>query len=346
MAEAPVLPVLSLCTGGGGLDLGVDTAFRGARGLLYVEREATAIQVLATRVAQGKLAPAHLWSRVDTIPAVVLGELASLARERAVLAAAGFPCQPWSRAGKRRGADDPRHLWPAIDRFLRHVRPGLIVLECVAAVVDGLSEVVGTLAALRYSARWSCVEAWEVGAPHKSRDRWFCLAVADVDGSRLEGDAECYRESIAWLERASRCDPRRCADGVSDALRPRCAERTDDDTARRAGASRSAHGLPHVDGELPPAERWQPSLRSPHHPPGLPEYPPWDGDLDGLRWIAEHAPHLWPVLGENQSGMGGLVHGLEGLGRRAIIAAAGNGVIPEQAALAIGELARGLLKEL
>lgn len=346
MADAPILPVLSLCTGGGGLDLGIDRAFRGARAQLYVEREITAVEVLATRVAQGALAPAHLWSRVDTIPGVMLGQLAQLARERAVLASAGFPCQPWSRAGKRRGADDERHLWPAIDRFLRAVRPGLVVLECVSAVTDGLDEVVGTLAALDYSARAACFEAWEAGAPHKSRDRWFCLAVADVDGSRLEGDAERYSESVSWLERAAGYDPRRCADGLSNTLRARRAERADDDAAGRGGTARATDGLPNTHGELPPTERWQPSLRPPHYPPGLPEYPPWDGDLDGLRWIAEHAPHLWPVLGEDQSGVGGLVHGLGGLGRRAIIAAAGNGVIPEHAALAIGELARELLKEL
>jgi DNA (cytosine-5)-methyltransferase 1 len=108
------------------------------------------------------------------------------------LVAAGYPCQPFSQAGKRLGKADPRHLWPEVARVVRDVRPSLVFLENVAAHVRlGLDSVLGDLASLGFNAEWTVLGARDVGAPHR-RDRLWILAwrrdLADADGWRLEGE--------------------------------------------------------------------------------------------------------------------------------------------------------------
>lgn len=90
---------------------------------------------------------------------------------------AGWPCQPWSLAGSRKGADDERAIWPAIADAIRRLRPRYVALENVPAIVGvgELARAVGDLAALGYDAQWQCVRASDVGAPHR-RERCFILA--------------------------------------------------------------------------------------------------------------------------------------------------------------------------
>ena len=84
--------VLSLCSGGGGLDLGLRLA-TGARAVCYVEREVTAAGVLAKGIEQGILDDAPIWSDLLTFNARAW-------RGRVDCVAGGFPCQPHSYAGK------------------------------------------------------------------------------------------------------------------------------------------------------------------------------------------------------------------------------------------------------
>lgn len=95
------------------------------------------------------------------------------------LVTGGWPCQPFSLAGKQKGADDDRALWPEVDRCLRALRPRYVLLENVPAVVTAgeLGRVADTLAALGYRFAWCCLPAAAVGAPHR-RERFFLAAVA------------------------------------------------------------------------------------------------------------------------------------------------------------------------
>ena len=94
--------------------------------------------------------------------------------------AAGYPCQPFSAAGRRLGMDDERWIWPDIARAVRLVRPRWVLLENVPGHLGrGASRVVGDLAALGYVGSWRCVRAADVGAPHR-RERLFILA-ADAE---------------------------------------------------------------------------------------------------------------------------------------------------------------------
>ncbi len=93
---------------------------------------------------------------------------------------AGYPCQPFSVAGKKRGADDPRHLWPEVARIVDECRSPLVFLENVARhLTAGFDVVARDLQGLGYTVAAMVCRAATVGAPHQ-RERLFALAVSDA----------------------------------------------------------------------------------------------------------------------------------------------------------------------
>jgi DNA (cytosine-5)-methyltransferase 1 len=168
----------SLCSGYGGLDIAV-AVHHGATVAWHAEVDRHANAVLA-----------HHWPDVPN-----LGDLTSTdwaAVEPVDILTAGYPCQPFSTAGHRRGTDDPRHLWPHIAAAVRHLRPRRIVLENVAGHLRlGFDSVLADLAALGFDARWGTVRAADAGAPHR-RERLFVVADAHsqlLDRTRPERQA-------------------------------------------------------------------------------------------------------------------------------------------------------------
>ncbi len=134
-----------------------------------VEREAACVEILAARMEDGSLDPAPVWADARTFDG--LGWRGSVD-----IVAAGYPCQPFSAAGKRKGTDDPRHLWPDIKRIIGEVRPGAVVLENVKGHVRlGMSEVLEDLNELGFDAEWGVFSAAQAGAPHR-RERLFIVA--------------------------------------------------------------------------------------------------------------------------------------------------------------------------
>lgn len=102
---------------------------------------------------------------------------AELYAGRCDLVSAGFPCQPFSAAGKRRGADDERNMWPATAECLRVVRPRWFYGENVPGLLYSgyFEQILCDLAACGYDVRWRVLSAAELGAPHK-RDRLWIVA--------------------------------------------------------------------------------------------------------------------------------------------------------------------------
>jgi DNA (cytosine-5)-methyltransferase 1 len=99
----------------------------------------------------------------------------------------GYPCQPFSTAGKRLGEDDDRHLWPCVRDAISVLEPGIAVLENVAGHLSlGFGTVMGELSELGYSARWGVVRAADAGAPHNRRR----LFVVDYSQSAEWGDTK------------------------------------------------------------------------------------------------------------------------------------------------------------
>ncbi len=96
--------------------------------------------------------------------------------ERVDLICGGYPCQPFSFAGNRAGAEDERHLWPFMRDAVRVLRPQFVLIENVPGHLSlGFDRVLADLAGLGFDAEWSTVSACAMGAPYP-RTRLFCLA--------------------------------------------------------------------------------------------------------------------------------------------------------------------------
>ncbi len=112
---------------------------------------------------------APIWTNLKSFPWAEF-------RDRVDILTGGYPCQPFSAAGKRLGTEDPRHLWPFIADGIRILRPKLCFFENVEGHISlGLREVIGELESIGYQTAWGIFSASEVGAPHQ-RKRVFILA--------------------------------------------------------------------------------------------------------------------------------------------------------------------------
>ena len=199
-----VLRALHLCAGYGGFEL----ALRGvARTVAHVERDAYAAATLVARMEESRLDRAPVWPDLCTFDAGPW-------RGRVDLVTAGFPCQPFSAAGKRAGTDDDRWLWPDIRRIIRDVRPSYCFLENVPGVVrHGLPHVLADLAALGFDAEWGLLSASAVGAPHK-RERFWLVAHAAVGEWQPAGDERQIRVRATLVDKAKMWPSPRANDAI------------------------------------------------------------------------------------------------------------------------------------
>jgi DNA (cytosine-5)-methyltransferase 1 len=158
----PGLRLGSLCTGYGGLDMAVRAVFGGS--LAWVaDNDPGAARILA-----------HYHPRVPNLGDIAAVDWTAVPPVDVVLG--GYPCQPFSSAGKRKGTADARHIWPHIACALRVLRPRYAVFENVAGHLSlGFDTVLADLAALGFDARWCTLRASDVGAAHQ-RNRLFVLA--------------------------------------------------------------------------------------------------------------------------------------------------------------------------
>ncbi len=151
----------SLFSGIGGLDLGLERA--GWEIKWQIEIDEWCQRVLAKH-----------WPDVPKygdVREVSEGDL-----EPVDLVAGGFPCQPVSRAGRRKGSSDSEWLWPEFLRIVSEVRPRFVLVENTPGLLHhGLSEVLSSLSSCGYDAEWDCLPAAAFGARH-IRDRFYLLA--------------------------------------------------------------------------------------------------------------------------------------------------------------------------
>lgn len=96
----------------------------------------------------------------------------------------GYPCQPFSGAGKRKGAEDDRHLWPEVRRIIQEARPTWVLCENVAGHITlGLDEVLTELESDGYAAQTLNLPACSVGLWHKRERVWI---VANDESEHLQ----------------------------------------------------------------------------------------------------------------------------------------------------------------
>jgi DNA (cytosine-5)-methyltransferase 1 len=158
-----------------GLERGVERAFtrlgwKQPTTAAYVEIEAFIIWNLVKQMEQGVLDPAPIHSNIKTFPWEIL-------RGKIDFIFGGYPCQPFSVAGKLGGTEDPRHLWPYIKSGIETIKPVGCFFENVRNHLNiGYEQVKTELEELGYRVEQGIYSAEEVGAPHK-RDRLFILAI-------------------------------------------------------------------------------------------------------------------------------------------------------------------------
>jgi DNA (cytosine-5)-methyltransferase 1 len=160
---------IGLCAGYGGIEIGLQRVIPNLRSVALCEIEAFACANLVAKMEAGLMDAAPIWTDLKTFPWAEF-------RDRVDILTGGYPCQPFSAAGKRAGKDDPRHLWPWIADGIRALRPRACFLENVEGHISlGLPTVISDLEELGYKVSWGIFSAAEVGAPHQ-RKRVFILA--------------------------------------------------------------------------------------------------------------------------------------------------------------------------
>ena len=175
--------ILSLCSGYGGLDLAIEEHF-GAETVYWSDVDPSACAVMTERFPHAE----------------PLGDLTQFGDTKfdCDVLSAGYPCQPFSFAGPRKGENDERHLWPYIRNTISVSRPRWVVLENVSGHLSlGATQVIADLASLRYDCRWQTIRASRAGAPHQ-RKRLFILGRnADADTNE-QGSPESRSERSGW----------------------------------------------------------------------------------------------------------------------------------------------------
>jgi DNA (cytosine-5)-methyltransferase 1 len=161
--------IISFCTGYGGIEDGIRRAGVDVRTVCNVEIEAFVQANLVAKIEEGRMDNAPIWTDLKTFPARIFrGKIHGLI--------GGYPCQPFSSAGKRKGEEDPRHLWPYIREHVRAIRPVWCFFENVRGhTTMGLWRVLSDLEEDGYRTEWGLWSAEETGAPHQ-RIRMFILA--------------------------------------------------------------------------------------------------------------------------------------------------------------------------
>jgi len=293
------LNVLALCSGYGGLELGLQLATGGAAcGVCYVEREASSASVLVKEMEAAWLDPAPIWSDLATFDGKPWRGVVDCIT-------AGFPCQPFSTAGKRAGTADPRWLWPLVARIVEEIQPSLVFLENVPGLrKKGLLDVLEDLAAIGFDAEWGCVKASDLGAPHIRRRLWL-LAYRDREQLR--------KQSRRWFGKGGKKEP-----DVGNPHSQRQLREPRNELERQNGES--GDWLGHSS----------PNVGNPNRPNVERTWPPWrTANAASGDW-----PEDEPEPGIRRAAYGGAI----GMDHR--LRMLGNGVVPVVAAYAFRALVR------
>ena len=159
----------------------------GWRTIGYVEYEKYCQEIIKQRIADGILDIAPIFGDIKKF---ISDGYAQLYSDRVDVVSGGFPCQPFSVAGKRLGVDDPRNMWPSTIECIRIIRPRFAFLENVPGLLTHkyFGRILGDLAESGYDARWTVLGADDVGANHRRKRLWI-----------LASDSRCKRRN----ERAS-----------------------------------------------------------------------------------------------------------------------------------------------
>ena len=190
---------LSLFSGIGGLDLAAEWAgFKTTGQCEWGDYQ--------TKVLEKHWPDVSRWKNIRTLTKESFYE--KTGRRTVDIISGGFPCQPFSVAGKRRGKEDDRYLWPEMVRVIKELRPTWVVGENVAGIVRmALPDILSELEACGYRTRTFLVPACAVGARHR-RYRVAIVAHSDSGGQlyRQNEIKSTKREKQAQRELEQCCE--------------------------------------------------------------------------------------------------------------------------------------------
>lgn len=191
-----VMRELSLFSGIGGGLLGTHCLL-GWETKGYVEINDYCQRVIKQRIEDGILDDAPIFGDIRSF---IDQGFAEAYQGMVDVVTAGFPCQPFSCAGKRKGAFDKRNMWPETIECIRTIRPKFAFLENVPGLLTSgyFGTVLGDLAESGYNALWRILSAAEMGAPHKRDRLWMlaydskCAGIQCGEEQEIPGGGEIY----------------------------------------------------------------------------------------------------------------------------------------------------------
>ena len=183
---------LALFAGAGGGILG--GTLLGWKTVCAVEKESYCREVLLRRQRNGLLPLFPIWDDVTTFDGKPWCGIVDVI-------SAGFPCQPFSLAGKRKGKEDERNLWPETRRIVSEIRPKYAFLENVPGLLNNeyWGTILGEMAEIGYNVEWCTLSAASCGAPH-IRQRLWILAYLTPDtlpDTFSIGGNQCRRSELS-----------------------------------------------------------------------------------------------------------------------------------------------------
>jgi len=164
---------LALFAGVGGLELGLNLIFPNFKTVCHVEGETYNAELIKRKIETGKLDPGLIFSDVKSF-----GEVAYLFNRKVDWLSGGFPCQPFSNAGDRKGTNDERWVWDSIIKIISMARPNFLFLENVSNLINdrrAFDQICFSLSKIGFDIEWATLRASDVGANHQ-RNRLFIFA--------------------------------------------------------------------------------------------------------------------------------------------------------------------------
>ena len=273
------LSVGSLCTGYGGLDMAVEHFFD-AEMSWYSEVNSNCETLISQH-----------WPDVENIGDLTKVNFSKI--QKVDILCAGYPCQPYSSAGKLKGENDERAIFEYIGQAISDIRPRWVVLENVSNhLTIGGPRVIASLASIGYDCRWEIVRASDCEAPHK-RARLFIVATNSNRSTRTEPNF--WNGDRKWEER-----------GINRGTR------SDSKRSDFFGSFR----------------KFEPAIRR------------WETIVNRVAPTPRIGNRINPLFVEFMMGLPENFVTGRGLNKTAELSALGNGVVPQQALLALERLSK------